>query len=66
MLILGSEHLGMRTSLKKVSTDFVYIAPGIPKEEYVFPMTLLDSLNVSVSCGIFMKILKNKIYQANS
>lgn len=63
-MILGSEHLGMRAPLKKVATDFTYIATGIPEEEYVFPMTLLDSLNVSVSCGIFMKILKNKLKQS--
>jgi len=54
----------MRAPLKKVATDFTYIATGIPEEEYVFPMTLLDSLNVSVSCGIFMKILKNKLKQS--
>ncbi len=61
ILMLGSEHLGLRSVLKRCATDFIYIAPGMPAEQYVFPATLLDSLNVSVSCGIFIKTLKEKM-----
>lgn len=64
MILLGSESLGLKKALVNNSTDIVHIAPGIPEEEYKFPYTLLDSLNVSVSCGIVTKLVKEKLKKA--
>ena len=61
LVILGSEHAGISKSLIQNSTDIAYISSGFSPEMNKFPYTLLDSLNVSVSCGITIKIIKEKL-----
>ncbi len=58
---MGSEFEGVRKHILRTSSDLVYIKPGISEEDYKFPFTLVDSLNVSVSCGILLHNIKNKL-----
>jgi len=64
LLILGSEHSGVSKPLIQNSTDIAYIGSGLSPELNKFPYTLLDSLNVSVSCGIAVKLIKEKLKQS--
>ncbi len=61
--MLGSEHKGLSKDLLKNSSEIAYISNGMAPEINKFPYTLLDSLNVSVSCGIAVKIIKEKLKQ---
>ena len=61
ILIMGAEFEGIRKHILRLSTDLLYIKPGISEEDYKFPFTLIDSLNVSVSCGIMLHNIKNKL-----
>eukprot|EP01015_Nassula_variabilis_P028411 TRINITY_DN5936_c0_g1_i3.p2 TRINITY_DN5936_c0_g1~~TRINITY_DN5936_c0_g1_i3.p2 ORF type:complete len:179 (+),score=32.86 TRINITY_DN5936_c0_g1_i3:63-599(+) len=62
ILVMGSEYEGIRKHILNTSNDLVYIRPGISEEDYKFPFTLVDSLNVSVSCGVLLSHIKNKLH----
>lgn len=58
---LGSEGFGVSDELSIVCDKSLVIEPMIAENEYVFPKTLVDSLNVSVATGIILNEIKSKM-----
>lgn len=54
LLVLGSEGEGINSKLAKVCQENVYIGKSTLDKELIFPYTLIDSLNVSVSSGVLL------------
>ena len=61
IVAFGSEGDGISHDLGVVCENSLIIEPGIGKDKYVFPKSLVDSLNVSVSAGIILQHLKLRI-----
>lgn len=59
-MAFGSEGNGISHEMGMVCDNSLIIEPGIGKENYVFPKSLVDSLNVSVSAGIILQHLKQR------
>lgn len=62
-MAFGSEGSGVSHDFSIVCENSLVISPGVGKENYRFPKTLVDSLNVSVSAGIILQFLKQQLNQ---
>jgi len=56
----GSEGNGISGEMSIVCDKSLIIEPGVGKENFVFPKSLVDSLNVSVSAGIIIQHLRQR------
>jgi len=61
VVIFGSEGRGISSYLKRSATHRLSIRSGYLSEEFVYPVSLVDSLNVSVSAGIILNHFKKRI-----
>lgn len=50
----------MSNDISTVCDNSLVIEPGIGVDKYVFPNSLVDSLNVGVSAGIIIQHLKQR------
>jgi tRNA G18 (ribose-2'-O)-methylase SpoU len=55
---MGSEGKGVSTDLMSICDFSVFIESGMRKTDYVFPNTMVDSLNVSVATALIVQRLR--------
>ncbi len=55
---MGSEGKGVSADLVSVCDFSIFIESGMSKTDYVFPNTMVDSLNVSVATALILQKLR--------